>query len=349
MSSSTEWKTYGDGPLITSRGCSSTERSRIQRACEAKKLFRLAESTYVPREVWEGCNARQQRLLRIVGEAKSRPSMQVVGSSAAHVYGLPIPSGRREWGPIELGREAGTGGCPRRGVRIRHLPKRALSASSIVRTPFGDVRVSNPVETAAQLALWSDLESAVIAVEGAFCAGLLEESDREEVFTAIGRRNGHADAHRAMRLITPFSESPRESEVKLELWKRGLPVPYQQVEIFDSRNFRVGRVDFMFDCGLVLEYDGLSKYKVEDAWGKDQWHEPTFKKERQREIEIQNQGFVVMRCSATSFRTGVWLRELEDLLEMHRQMGRKAPAGRWKAKGRAWIVDDWQDYDWQGR
>lgn len=51
---------------------------------------------------------------------------------------------------------------------------------------------------------------------------------------------------------------------------------------------------------------------------------------------IQNEGFEFFRVTKGTFRDGRWVPLLKRRLEELQELGKKAPQGRWAARGRAW-------------
>ncbi|MBC2682016.1 hypothetical protein [Corynebacterium anserum] len=237
------------------------------------------------------------------------------------------------------------------------------------------VFISSPQALAAELLLWGSQLEGLVAIEAMLHQRKITIDAVEPSLEFMKRRRGKSRKGRSaqdiaketLMLITDCSESPRESEVKYELWKAGFPAPYQQVDIFKAKlsdnwvrkaDF-LGRVDFMFPCGLVVEYDGRDKYldTKSNAYfdldgahssarlGMDGAHSSArlgkidpqkIMEERQRERRIQNQGFEVIRIDAESFKEGAWLNEVRQSLERRRAEGRIAPEGKWHARAWAW-------------
>lgn len=189
----------------------------------------------------------------------------------------------------------------------------------------------------SELALWHPLETSVVCIESAFHRRLLPIDNWQETLVEIHElsagKKGASAAREALKLVTPFSESPRESELKIALYRAGFPAPFQQVNIYDRRGELLGRADFMFDCGLIVEYDGRSKYdNTFDLTPLDQ----VLMSERAREKAFQNEGFVILRVDADNFRDQSFLAQTRTLLETMNKAGFSVPRNQWRATGRAW-------------
>ena len=83
---------------------------------------------------------------------------------------------------------------------------------------------------------------------------------RTDVAEVIGRSEGQRGvraARRALDLLDPRSESPRESLTRALIIEAGLPAPTPQVEVYDSSGRFIARGDLVYeDRRIVIEYDG---------------------------------------------------------------------------------------------
>lgn len=385
---------------MLARDLDTGKRARLYRLRKAGKLRQLARGAYLLEEDWHRLTHRQQRLVKIVAHCRTKPGHIVVGRTAAFVLGLPTPTDHQHNQLIELGSIGGSNGFGggrgggdvkgdkgRNGVRgregggqrsvssaglkLRHLPPSYRGKCQPLRTQFGEIYVSVPEMLVAELLLWGGQLECLVATESMLNSGVLSSDDLETSLSFIAGRKGDdlnprqakLRALETMRLMTSYSESPRESEVKYQLWKAGFPAPYQQVDLFQTevsgewarRSDFLGRVDFMFPCGLVLEYDGRDKYletfptadqraesgmglgPVDPCGSKHRRIDPQkVMDERKRERRIQNQGFEVIRVDAESFSSGVWLDEVRSSLDRRAREGLRAPEGKWRAHTLAW-------------
>lgn len=297
--------------------------------------MRVQRGVYFPVMRYRELNRYQREKLQVIATAMARPRCTIVGQSAALVHELAISSPVSRQTGVELGHTQGTVRTEK-DCRYRRVPDDHESRAQTVRTEFGEVRASSLIDTCAEMALWHSTQSAVMAIESAFHRKLLHVGEWEKVVELIvervAGRKGAARARQALKLVTPFSESPRESELKVALWRAGFPVPYQQVNIYARTGELLGRADFMFECGLVVEYDGRVKY--DNSLGTPLDH--VLLNERNREKALQNEGFVVLRVNADSFWDQTYLAQIHNLLTHMQNAGFSAPKAQWRAAGRAW-------------
>lgn len=338
------------GVLIITRHLTTAERKQIATLRKQFRISRIRPSAYVIRERWNTLTPKQQLHTRIAAEALCQPELTVIGRSAAALLGLATPTHHPTTLPIELGSESST--CRLRPpprpikdqlraetplpVRTRKLPASHRARSLLMRTEFGDVRVSSLADMCAELALWCPLNEAVVGIESALRH---QDISMREVAELLRDRHGKPAAEKALSLVTSFSESPRESELKIRMWEAGLPAPYQQVEIINDLGMVLGRVDFMFACGLIVEYDGADKYLLNGNSRKSMTTEQVLYAERVREKLLQNEGFVVFRVDANSFRSDLFLLQIQEILERLRASPLGISPSRWRAGGLAWSND----------
>ncbi|QNH95484.1 hypothetical protein [Corynebacterium anserum] len=191
-----------------------------------------------------------------------------------------------------------------------------------------------------QLAQWYSVEEGCVGAESA-----LRHMPADTYATTFGahlvsRKHGARSARQMLNLITPWSESPMESELKVRMWEAGLPAPYQQVMIHRPSGRFVGRVDFLFACGVVVEYDGREKYR-HGAFGRDTYRaDVEMAKELSRHKAIASLGYEIIRIDRNSYRPGRrddgWLEDIAHRVEWMRAHPGKITDAHWLAKGKAW-------------
>lgn len=323
------------GPLVLLRDTNTAGRQQIHAKYASGELVRVRRGVYLPTQKHRRLTRRQREKLHIVATALTRPRCILTGKSAALIHGLATPSYTSNGITVEIGNATSTGRTER-GCKYRNVPNDHESRAQTVQTEFGEVRASSLIDTCAEMALWHSTQAAVTAIESAFQRRPLHVGEWEKmvelIIERVAGRKGAAQARQALKLVTPFSESPRESELKVALWRAGFPVPYQQVNIYARTGELLGRVDFMFECGLVVEYDGRVKY--DNSLGTPLDH--VLLNERNREKALQNEGFVVLRVDADSFWDQTYLAQIHNMLKHMQNAGFSAPKAQWRAAGRSW-------------
>lgn len=131
-----------------------------------------------------------------------------------------------------------------------------LVAPDEIQTIAG-VAVTTPARTAFDLACRYPLVKAVAAIDALARATRLQTADLEPI---LERNKGHRNirnARKALALIDPGAQSPKESWLRLLVVEAGYPPPQTQIPIYGSYGELVGIVDMGWEAfKLALEYEG---------------------------------------------------------------------------------------------
>jgi Protein of unknown function (DUF559) len=211
------------------------------------------------------------------------PEAVASGRSAAVVWGVDLAGSDDD---VEVTVPPASRAGAIRGVRTR---RRALEAERIVTR--GRVRVTDPVQTAFDLAALRPHESAVIALDRLAGAGVVDLADAR---TAAARLRGRNCRHvrTTLDLADGLAASPQETRVRLLLHASPLPRPVAQHTVRDRHGGFVARVDFAWPQHKVaLEYEGI-------------WHgEPQqVARDRQRLNRLTAEGWIVLFVTAADLR-----------------------------------------------
>lgn len=334
------------GLLHLARDMDANERRSAYRAVKQGQWLQLGRGIFVDAALWNVSSDEQRRRTIITAKACLHPELTVVGSSAAELRKLDSFKPVALHAPVEVGSEmAGT--KPRlKDLHFHRLPHGHAQRSALEVLGPGPARVSSPEDMCAELALWNDFDDALVRIESAFNKRVLRRDDWEftllEIESLLHARKSAAQARKVLKLVTPFSESPMETQLKLALWRAGFEPPLQQVEVRNALGGVIGRADFMFDCGLIIEYDGRGKYGFE--WSKSLGYATSpdvdtahvIYEERRREKALHNAGFVVVRVDAESFRSGSFIHEIDATLTRIKRSNLEVPREQWTAAGLAW-------------
>lgn len=117
--------------------------------------------------------------------------------------------------------------------------------------------LTSPLRTCFDLAGRLPLVEAVVAIDMALHAGLVDLDVFQRYVLAACGVQGVVGARRVVELAEPQAESPMETRLRLLLVRAGLPRPQAQVELQDAAGSFVGRPDLYYpDARLGVEYDG---------------------------------------------------------------------------------------------
>lgn len=303
----------GWGPFLVTSRMGSAEQSRLRNAFHQGKVVKLAHGIYTDRQYWSGLWPSERFRLRALAVGATNPKAVLCGKAAAAVLHLPIETGFRD-APVELGRRTTaqhrSTGRVRVGslLRERSVPAIALTTATRFREHGLEFAVAHPVFTAFTLAAWHSIEDAVVAIEAALRAGTMTtDALRRATDVTLAGCKGITRFRQALRLSTRHSESPRESGLKVKMWRAGLPPPLQQAQVYSTVGEFIARPDFLFDdaSSLIVEYDGRGKYCGVGSRDKAAVlglgaHDTAYtfdalNSERDREKLLLNQGFRVLR------------------------------------------------------
>ncbi|GAB10708.1 hypothetical protein GOARA_061_01480 [Gordonia araii NBRC 100433] len=280
----------------------------LSAAVRSGRLLRLTPGVYVEgSDDFDGPRGAEQlfRLRSIAVATSSTPQRYPLShTSAAVVHGLPLLHPSLRHVHVTTGEKRGG------GIRSgRHLHPAALGSGDVVE--IDGVRVTSLERTAADVATMGDFSQALTVFDGALRAG----GRREPIAAALATpRPGIRPARRALAVADPASESVGESWSRAQIIDAGLPAPVLQREV-RGLSGRTYRCDFGWDDMLVGEFDGLMKYgrlrrPDEDA-------ADAVIREKKREDDLRSMGFIVIRWTWTTLRSGDLIPMLTTWLSRH--------------------------------
>lgn len=321
--------------LIEAKELPSGARRGLARG---QRHYKIAPGIYAERVHWDALPRDEKVRLHAIAHGLSCTNGILCGQSAALMWGLPIAG--RASSNAEIGfhpPEGTTAKLHLRTPRPLHATAAKRAETLQIETSNGlrEVRLTSVNDSIIDLARWHSVADAVVAAEFAaraamgglgtpeFIAELRADASR------LRKLRGISKTRESLRLINGASESPRESALKVKLWEAGLPAPLQQVELH-YEGYLAGRVDFFYPCGLVIEYDGQSKYQPgktsSDTFGamggginEEVFAARQILSERARERKLQNLGARIYRVDRDNFRDGT---AVADICRLHRQMTR---------------------------
>lgn len=320
------------GPLLHTANLPRAEREALQRRHHRGELLRLARGTYIDAHVFRQMSKKQRVFCQIFADSAASQRPVLAGYSAAVVQSIPTATRPRNPRTEIVGALPET---PRRASRIqrRSITPAARAQARTVRTGFGTVGVTTPVHTALDLARWHSLADGVVALDHGLYRELFTP---EQMITALDQLHGFRGvgmARQAVALATPYSESPRESELKVVLWDAGLPAPHQQARLMNEFGVLLGRVDFFWpEIAFGLEYDGEGKYRAEFGTPEA----ISIRDDLHRQHEIVNLGVTLHRTDRDNFRDGSGITSIKNL---HRRLSNRGLALEqrfWSSAGLAW-------------
>jgi very-short-patch-repair endonuclease len=202
------------------------------------------------------------------------------GRTAAALYGwgLLVEPSRT----VEVSVPHGRGSLDAPGVRCRQ--RRGAPCEPV--TALGDcgpLRMTTPVQTVLDCALWLPLLQAVVICDSALRAKAVTVEELVRAFASLPGVKQAAQARRVLDLCDPLSGSVLESVLRVQLCLAGLTDFTTQVVL--AVRPQVLRVDFCFAAaGLVVEVDGA------------RWHQDAAR-DQARDNVLATLGWRVLRLS----------------------------------------------------
>lgn len=257
----------------------------LKRWCRSRSLRRLRRGVYTCGTRWREADERERHALM------ARAALTWVGGDC-YLTGITALMLHRvelfepDLTVVSMVRDVASG---RREAGIRHSDGE-LPAEH--RREVDGLPVASVAWALVDYARTAALHQAVIAMDSAMRQGLVTLAEIKEVAERCRAWSGSRLVFAALRLVNPRCESVGESLSRVVFTLIGLPPDDIQVTI-QTRRGKV-RVDFMWRGRRVVgEFDGRVKYQrallgdrdpAEVAW-----------EERQRELAIEREGWVVVR------------------------------------------------------
>lgn len=164
---------------------------------------------------------------------------------------------------------------------------------------IGEMRLTTPARTAVDLARKFPEDVAVAAIDALARAARLSVADIEMASARHRGQRGIRQARKAIGLVDPKAESPRETALRLLIIRSGLPKPESQYPIVNEYGALIGFVDFAWpELKIAIEYEGAHHTDPDQV-----------RRDIARIESIVEAGWIVVRVTARD-PAGVVLRRL---------------------------------------
>lgn len=258
----------------------------LRRAARAGSLMRVRHGAYVSTDTWETADEAERHRLRVHAAARRLERPVFSHESAAALWRLPLFGGWPEDVHVLVRVERGI--TSTRGVRRHRV---AEVPPPVVRE---GVAVTTIARTVVDLARVGPFARGLLLADDALRRDGVEREHLASELRAAGGGRGVRAARRVVDEADGAAESPGESLSRARMIELDLPRPVLQHEVRDRRGL-VGRVDFFWaDLGVVGEFDGRVKYRV-DGVGDRRALEERVWDEKQREDRLRTAGLRVVR------------------------------------------------------
>jgi hypothetical protein len=211
------------------------------------------------------------------GWLRSRGHGIVAGFSAAALHGAKWIDARRPATLIDTNRRCADG-----------ITVWAVAIDEDEVQLIDGIRVTTPSRTAVDLACKYPIDTAVTAIDALARATRLKVPDTELAAERHPGRHGLERARRAIQLVDPGAESPRETWVRLLIVRAGYPPPETQIRVYNEYGALIAEVDMGWrDLKIAVQYDG------------DHHRSPKqFAKDIRQMREMTAVGWIVIRVTA---------------------------------------------------
>lgn len=242
-------------------------------------VTRVARGAYVETVDWMSLTTDDKYRATVrAAAAISAPESQFSHDSAAALHRLPSigtwPAIAHELVPRALG------GSSRVGIR-RHA--RGLDPSPAL---IDGVTVTSLARTIIDMSCSTPFVRAVAMADHAMRGGLTLDH-LTATADALGSYRGLTRARRVGEFASALSESPGESFSRVQFHALGYPAPELQVEFFDEGG-SIGFADFYWrNLGLIVEFDGRSKYGAQRLYQRGMTLEQILLSEKAREDRMR--------------------------------------------------------------
>jgi hypothetical protein len=245
--------------LMTTPVDSATARS-IRRRTERGEFLRIGHGVSTPAQAFRDASEAARHRARIDAVlAASRPGLIVSHASAVVMHGLPW------FGPLP-DRVVLSDPTRDRAQRLRFSDKVPARGRDVATVLIDGVETTDLVTTAIDVSLRSDRGHALVVLDAVLRRGV----DRRDLLAELESRPTRRGVQRVRALLELADgriESVGESLAQLVMHDLGLPRPELQHE-FSVDGRCIARVDFWFpEQGVVVEFDGLVKYRAGDVRG----------------------------------------------------------------------------------
>ncbi len=247
-----------------------------------ERMVAVSASRAMCAEMYATLSSHERRWLRAAAVAQSHPKAVVTGRAAARLTNMWVVATSEETVELMLP----SGGVPQRsrwseGVSYH---RGALAPHEIgYIEAYGGFAVTMPIRTAIDIATRHGFAEGLVAFDWLLASRTTTRDELEATVDAMRGKKGVAVVRKALAHAVANSQSPYESYARALLICAGL-APSTQAPIGPYLvDLLIGRV--------VIEVDGEVKYD-------DATYRPlaeTLRREREREVQIQNSGYVVRR------------------------------------------------------
>ncbi|WP_353650517.1 hypothetical protein ABLG96_06230 [Nakamurella sp. A5-74] len=228
--------------------------AEIRADLHAGRRIRMARGVYLDADRLVDLDQNAREVVRVRAAALQSPGLVLSHRSAAAAHGLPLLATAAHAVHFTRPGSGGSRTTTAKKVHVSRLPDHD-------RMTIGGLQLTTVARTLFDMGRTDSLQATVVAADAALQRGLIDGPSMRRVLAEHPSTAGRPSAIRALRLADGRSESPGETLTRLALAHPEIPHLELQPEIHDERGTFVGRTDGAIpECGVLLEFDGRSKY-----------------------------------------------------------------------------------------
>lgn len=219
--------------------------------------------------------------------ALARPDQCCSHSTAALLHGIPLPR-RLERGPVHVAAPSEAARMRRPGVVGHRLVSRVVEVAGL--------RCEAPEDAFVHLGMLLSIDELVAVGDWLVHPrrpGALTVADLADTVRRYRGARGIRKVEHALLLVRPGAESPKETELRLDMLRAGLPMPVLQHELREPDGTAWARLDLAYpSLKLAIEYDG-EQHRLDDA---------QYDRDVRRLRRLAAEGWLVIRVTKADLR-----------------------------------------------
>lgn len=270
------------GGVVTTSLATSVDADEhvLSHLCRSGALVRLRRGAYVLSSAWTDASPEGRLALRTRAVIATQSGWVASHASALVLHDLPLSGVSTSvvdvHGPVQRTRL-------RSGVRVHPFmpdePQIDRGGTPCIPLPLA----------LAQVLLRDGRDPVMVPLDAALHRGSLLEHVIEALDRLHPTIRARARAMKHLLASDPKSESPGETRTRLLLLDLGHTVQ-SQITMCEPSGRMIGRVDFLVDGQVIVEFDGLVKYEGSDG-------KQALAREKAREDRLRALGYAVVRLT----------------------------------------------------
>ncbi|GAB3616093.1 hypothetical protein GCM10027416_06500 [Okibacterium endophyticum] len=232
---------------------------RLQTRVKRGEIVRVVTGAYLNTADWRALVEMEQHRMRVLATSERVRSGVVYSHfAAAALWGIRLLGRWPRLVDVTLDRASG-------GRSTGGLRRRCTGLDGVEVTTVDGLTVTTPAQTAVDLARVLPFADAVVALDSAQWSRRRPVlAQRDEILFLIERargKRGYRRVRAAAEFSTSLSDSPAESESRVQLHLLGFPEPVLQKRFLTPGGKEYFTDFYWEECDHIGEADGRSKYR----------------------------------------------------------------------------------------